>query len=566
MKKNILSILLFSFLSMIIFSCKNPLLIEESGLYEVTFETNGGTQISKYRTNCIKISPVTQKNNYVFSGWYDTSNYKNEPICFPYDINEDTILYAKWTEYHKVTFNTNGGTTINNYVTDKILEFPKSTKKGYYLEGWYETSDFIGRKIDFPYVVTQDIILYANWIENPNAYYKVKHYKQNTNLNLDFDSYILSDTETLSGKVDNQTQAASNDYEGFYPKKIIQTNILIDNSSVAKIYYDRKKCIVSFNSNGGTGKMNSQEFYYEANQILDLNCFENYGYYFIGWALSPNGEVQYNDGEKISVKKDTTLYAKWKSGITVTNNSVKNLDLSLLTNDCIIKFEGEISDSVIETLVEKIKISQVDIFLDLSETKNLTIIKSKTNSTSFFANCPKLESIILPNTVTQIESYAFYDCDFTNIYIPNSVKTIGSYAFYSCDNLTTINLDSVEMIESKAFSNNNLTSIILKNIHTIGNYAFECSNNLTEMYIDAVIINSSAFSNCPKLSSAIIGKNAIELQYYIFENCSNLYSVTFEDPKNWYYIYEKYTFDRDVSDAYNNACYLKSSTRIWFKK
>ena len=341
---------------------------------------------------------------------------------------------------------------------------------------------------------------------------------------------------------------------------------MIDNSSVAKIYYDRKKCIVSFNSNGGTGKMNSQEFYYEANQILDLNCFENYGYYFIGWTLSPNGEVKYNDGEKISVKKDTTLYAKWKSGITVTNNSVKNLDLYLLTNDCTIKFEGEISDSVIETLVEKIKISQVDIFLDLSETKNLTIINSKTNATSFFANCPKLKSIILPNTVTQIGNYAFYDCDFTNIYIPNSVKTIGSYAFYSCDNLTTINLDSVEIIGSKAFSNNNLTSIILKNIHTIGNYAFECSNDLTEIYIDAVIINSSAFSKCPKLSSAIIGKNAIELQYYIFENCSNLYSVTFEDPKNWYYNYENYTFDRDVSDAYNNACYLKSSTRIWFKK
>ena len=110
MKKKIFSILVLIFISIFFLSCKNPILIEETGLYEVTFETNGGTQISKYRTNCIKISPVTQKNNYVFSGWYDTSNFKNEPICFPYDINEDTILYAKWTECHKVTFSTNGKT------------------------------------------------------------------------------------------------------------------------------------------------------------------------------------------------------------------------------------------------------------------------------------------------------------------------------------------------------------------------------------------------------------------------------------------------------------------------
>ena len=122
------------------------------------------------------------------------------------------------------------------------------------------------------------------------------------------------------------------------------------------------------------------------------------------------------------------------------------------------------------------------------------MLPCRSNSTSFFSNCTKIKSITLPNTVTAIESYAFYDCSFSNIYIPNSVKTIGNYAFYSCDNLTSIDLDSVETIGVNAFANNNLTTINLKNIHTIGNYAFAYSNNLNEIYIDG----KNIFNNLDK--------------------------------------------------------------------
>lgn len=566
MKKIFYSILFLSFFSAIFLSCKNPILIEATCLYVVSFITNGGTKIEPIRTNNLITSPETQKEDLILFGWYTTSNFEGEPISFPYTIDKDTVLYAKWTQYYNVLFKTNGGTSIKSYATDKIIDSPTCTKNGYYLEGWYETSNFSGNKITFPYNVTKDIILYAKWIENPNTYYKVEHYKQNANLNFNFDSYTLSYTEILMGKVDTETQATEKEFEGFYPKKIIQTKISLDKSSVAKIYYDREKCVVSFNSNGGYGKMNSQNFYYQVNQTLNMNNFVRYGYYFVGWALSPNGIPIYNDTEKILVNKDTVLYAKWKSGITVTKYTANYLDLSLLSEDCTIKVVGEITDSTIETLAEKIEVSPVDITLDLSETKNLTVVKSTLNSTSFFVNCTKLKSIILPNTVTVIESYAFYNCSFSNIYIPNSVKTIGNYAFYSCDNLTSINLDSVKTIGVNAFANNNLTTINLKNIHTICNYAFAYSNNLNEIYIDAIYINSLAFAQCPNIKSAIIGKNVIEIQSYIFENCSKLKYVTFEDPKNWYYKRNNYTYSEDVSDASDNASSLKFSSIIMFKK
>ena len=45
----------------------------------------------------------------------------------------------------------------------------------------------------------------------------------------------------------------------------------------------------------------------------------------------------------------------------------------------------------------------------------------------------------IPNSVTSIGSYAFFDCEsLTSVTIPNSVTSIGSYAFYDCTNLANV--------------------------------------------------------------------------------------------------------------------------------
>ena len=53
-----------------------------------------------------------------------------------------------------------------------------------------------------------------------------------------------------------------------------------------------------------------------------------------------------------------------------------------------------------------------------------------------FQYCDGLTEIVIPNSVTSIGHYAFYDCDgLTEIVIPNSVTSIGEYAFAYCDGL-----------------------------------------------------------------------------------------------------------------------------------
>ena len=56
-----------------------------------------------------------------------------------------------------------------------------------------------------------------------------------------------------------------------------------------------------------------------------------------------------------------------------------------------------------------------------------------------------LKSIAIPNSVTSIGDYAFFDCSrLTSVTIGNSVTNIGNYAFYYCSGLTDIDYQGTE--------------------------------------------------------------------------------------------------------------------------
>ena len=72
-------------------------------------------------------------------------------------------------------------------------------------------------------------------------------------------------------------------------------------------------CIISFNANGGKGKMAKQKVKPGVRFTLRKNAFTRSGYVFIGWAESKSGSVVIgNQGTGTAGNAgSTTLYAKW---------------------------------------------------------------------------------------------------------------------------------------------------------------------------------------------------------------------------------------------------------------
>jgi hypothetical protein len=76
------------------------------------------------------------------------------------------------------------------------------------------------------------------------------------------------------------------------------------------------------------------------------------------------------------------------------------------------------------------------------------IIETKRNT--LIAGC---KNTVIPNSVTSIGDWAFYQCEnLTSLTIPNSVTSIGKSAFYKCKNLTSITIpNSVASIGYNVF-------------------------------------------------------------------------------------------------------------------
>ncbi len=132
--------------------------------YTVTFDTDGGSPVEPMANiKSIQTSPVTEKDGFNFAGWY-TSKTATEAISFPYAVDHDQTLYAKWTaKTYTVHFDTDGGSLISDMEGITVIEEePVTTKAGCEFLGWF-LSKTDTERITFPYTVTDNITLYARW-------------------------------------------------------------------------------------------------------------------------------------------------------------------------------------------------------------------------------------------------------------------------------------------------------------------------------------------------------------------------------------------------------------------
>lgn len=164
---------------------------------------------------------------------------------------------------------------------------------------------------------------------------------------------------------------------------------------------------------------------------------------------------------------------------------------------------------------------------------DLIIPNSVTTINSYaFSGCTGLNTVTIPNSVTNIGDNTFSGClGLTSIEIPNSVQSIGVAAFDGCSGLYSVTIgNSVSYINSYVFRNcSSLTSVsIPNNLTAIGECAFQNCSSLSSVIIpnNVTIIRKSAFDGCSSIISITIPNNVTDIELYAFRSCTSLKSLT----------------------------------------
>ena len=173
-----------------------------------------------------------------------------------------------------------------------------------------------------------------------------------------------------------------------------------------------------------------------------------------------------------------------------------------------------------------------------------------------FYSAPNVQvtSLVIPEGVTSIPHYAFYQCEgITSVSLPSTLTSIGESAFYQCNGLTSVAIPAGAEIGGSAFQRcENLTNVIIsEGVTTIGGSAFAytgltsltlpstirsmsqsfygCQDLATLTLTPGITTLSQSFYNCPKLTTLNIPGSVKEIGTSDFSSCTGLTTVVLNE-------------------------------------
>ncbi|MBE7088485.1 MAG: hypothetical protein E7370_03070 [Clostridiales bacterium] len=147
--------------------------------YTITFNyndaeegSNGSRPAKKYvdKGESSEACADPERVGYDFVGWATTQNAEASDVTFPYTPTQNVTLYAVWTPgIYTVTFdhnyeNATADTVEVEYNNEVNAPETDPVRDGYNFRRWNNKAEN-GDAVVFPYVVTEDVTFYAEWVE-----------------------------------------------------------------------------------------------------------------------------------------------------------------------------------------------------------------------------------------------------------------------------------------------------------------------------------------------------------------------------------------------------------------
>ena len=563
--------------------------------FTVTFDSQEGSDVPQQAIeegdNAVQPSNP-EREDYTFGGWFKEADCINQ-WNFPTDVvTEDITLYAKWIDSiittYTVTFDSQGGSGVTSQIViqgETVKQPATAHPEGYLLGGWYKEEDFINQWNFAADEVTEDMTLYAKWIED----------------------VIYSGTT-------GQCIWWITGIEGNYTLNIGGAGEMADyNYNNAAPWYDYRASIQTVNIGRGVTNIGDYAFYYcsSLTSVVIPEGATSIGTSAFSWCSSltsviiPESVTSIGDhafwgcsgltsiiipesvasiGEYAfrycSSLTSVTVY--WDEPLEINSNVFEgcqqNYVLLIVPQDSETAYsEAEvwnefniegISELMLTGLCGDDLIWTYDIAsgtLTISGTGDMTDYSME--SVPWFDFRIKIRTLVLSDEMTSIGGSAFYGCTgLTSVIIPDGVTSIGYSAFESCLGLTSVTIpNSVTNIDNGAFySCRGLTSVYIpENVINIGSAAFVWCMGLTSIEVaednprytseDGILFNKNkttliqypaskqgasytipesvttigdaAFIGCTGLAFIIIPDGVISIEVRAFQGCSSLTSI-----------------------------------------